>query len=156
VIWDYTFYWALLAPLFFAGKLADLAFLGALRPQFDAASALNLAVQPLLREWGERNAAAGLPAAGDGRPMLDQYRIGWFHEMNRALGDALDDDALRRRLAGNVARMRWLAAELLAHARAAHPAIGDHGLEALLETVMPEQASLAGGWYAKDAEIALA
>jgi flavin-dependent dehydrogenase len=156
VIWDYTFYWALLAPLFFAGKLADVAFLGGLRAQFDTASALNLAVQPLLREWGERNAAAGLPAAGEARPMLDQYRIGWFHEMNRALGDALDDEALHARLAGNVARMRWLAAELLAHARAAHPGIGDHGLAALLETGEAVEASLAGGWYAEDAEIALA
>ena len=88
--------------------------------------------------------------------MLDQYRIGWFHEMNRALGDVLGDDALRQRLAGNVARMRWLAAELLAHARTAHPEIGDHGLEALLETGKPAAASLAGGWYAEDAEVALA
>src|SRR5690606_24565200 len=44
VIWDYTFYWALLAPLFFAGRLCDIALLGRLRPHFDTAAALNLAM----------------------------------------------------------------------------------------------------------------
>ena len=80
VIWDYTFYWALLAPLFFGERLTDIAMLGRLRPQFERGSELNLAIQPLLRDWGERNSA---PLSPDGR-MLDQYNVDWFHEMNRA------------------------------------------------------------------------
>ena len=146
VIWDYTFYWALLAPLYFAGKLTDLALLARLRTQFADAAALNAAMQALLRDWSARNVT---PRAPDGR-MLDQHGIGWFHEMNRALGDDLDDAALFARLCGNVARMRWLAAEILDRARASHPGLPDHGLEALLARD-GTHASLSGAWYAEPA-----
>ena len=144
VIWDYTFYWALLAPLYFAGKLTDLGLLGRLRPQFADAAALNAAMQALLREWGARNTG---PLRPDGR-LLDQYRIAWFKEMNRALGDRLDDEALYARLCANVARMRWLAAEILARARAAHPGIHERGLDALLAG-HAAPASLSAAWYAE-------
>lgn len=144
VIWDYTYYWSLLAPLFFAERLTDLATLGRLRPAFSEASALNLAVQPLLREWGVRNEGRAAP---DSR-MLDQFQIGWFREMNRALSDQLDTDAFVVRIIDNVARMRWLAAELLARARAQHPDIGEHGLDALLAGTAPGPSSLDGTWYA--------
>ncbi len=149
VIWDYTYYWALLAPLFFGDRLTHIALLGRLRPKFDRARALNLAIQPLLREWGERNSGPLLP---DGR-MLDQHNIDWFHEMNRALNDVLDDAAFEKRIGDNVARMEWLAQEILAQARTSHLQIGDHGLDALLArqgTDLPD--SLTPEWYAKDVQ----
>jgi flavin-dependent dehydrogenase len=145
VIWDYTFYWALLAPLFFGRRLTDVALLGRLRPQFMRASELNLAVQALLREWGGRNTA---PLTPDGR-MLDQYLIGWFHEMNRALGDVLDDAAFVRRIGDNLARMEWLAMEILLRARQEHPEIGDRGLDALLAGADAQAPSLSAQWYAE-------
>lgn len=144
VIWDYTFYWALLAPLFFAGRIADLSMLSRLKAQFARGRALNLAVQALLREWGERNAAPLIP---DQR-MLDQYRIDWFHEMNRALSDQLDDTAFAARLCSNVARMDWLATELLARARREHAHIDDHGLDRLLDHADVQPPSLSPRWYA--------
>ena len=143
VIWDYTFYWAMLAPLYFAGKLTDISLLGRLRPQFTEAAALNGAVQALLRDWGQRNTA---PLEPDDRS-LDQYLIGWFHEMNRALSDTLEEPALVARLHDNVARMRWLAEEVLARARQAHPQIDDRGLDALLDGVEHHD-SLDPTWYA--------
>jgi flavin-dependent dehydrogenase len=148
VIWDYTFYWALLAPLFFAGRIADIAMLGRLREETAAARALNLAMQPLLRDWHRANAGSGAPR-GD-RRFLDQFSIDWFHEMNRALNDTLDDEAFAARIRANVARMRWLAAEILQHARAVHPQLDDHGLAGLLT---PEDAHadapalLQSAWY---------
>ncbi|MDH5833242.1 NAD(P)/FAD-dependent oxidoreductase [Luteimonas kalidii] len=147
VIWDYTYYWALLAPLFFAGRLTDLPTLGRLRPAFEQARALNLAVQPLLREWGRRNAGRAPPTAR----LLDQFRIDWFREMNRALNDTLDAPAFLARIEANVARMRWLAGELLQRARVDHPDIDDGGLSAMLHADgggEPE-ASLAAEWYAR-------
>lgn len=153
VIWDYTFYWALLAPLFFAGKLTDIALLGRLRNDFQHGSALNLAVQALLRDWGARNTG---PLVPDER-LLDQYGIDWFHEMNRALNDTLDDAAFARRTRDNVARMDWLAAEILSRARAAHPDIDDSGLSELLSGDSTTQAdgskqpSLSAQWYAEAA-----
>lgn len=145
VIWDYTFYWALLAPLFFAGRLTDLSMLGRLRPLFQRASTLNVAVQALLRSWGEGN--RGRPLVPDAR-LLDQYDIDWFHEMNRALSDVLDDTAFAARIDGNVARMAWLAAEILARARREHAGIDDHGLDALLAGSDRNHLSLSPQWYA--------
>lgn len=150
VIWDYTFYWALLAPLFFGERLADLSMLGRLRAQFAAGSALNQAMQPLLREWGRRNPARPLD---DGR-LLDQYRIDWFREMNRALNDRLDDDAFAARIEANVARMRALAGEILAHARDVHPGIDAFGLEALVESVPDDRDLLVPAWYAQAEAVA--
>ena len=69
--------------------------------------------------------------------MLDQQAVPWFHEMNRGLVDVLDDAAFVARIQANVARMGVLAAELLDYARDAHPGIGDHALQALLESVPP-------------------
>jgi len=148
VIWDYTYYWSLLAPIFCGGKLTEIALLGKLRPQFERGRDLNLAMQTLLRVWGEANRAAGLPEAAslDGR-LLDQFDIDWFHEMNRALHDTLDNAAFAQRAADNVERMAWLAAEILQRARAAHPGIDDSGLDALLRS-SPDRASLAPIWYA--------
>jgi flavin-dependent dehydrogenase len=145
VIWDYTFYWALLAPLFFGQRLTDLAMLARLRAQFAAGSALNKAMQPLLRDWGARNPPRTLD---DGR-LLDQYRIDWFREMNRALNDRLDDDAFAARIEANVSRMRILAAELLANAREAHDGIDDHGLPALLGDADGSAELLVPAWYAQ-------
>lgn len=151
VIWDYTFYWALLAPLFFAGRQCDVALLGRMRGDFQAGSALNIAMQALLREWGERNRAIDPDTRGplDGR-LLDQFGIDWFAEMNRALNDVLDRDAFVARIASNLARMRWLAAETLERARAVHADVGDHGLQALLDVDarVPAGEQLAPVWYA--------
>lgn len=148
VIWDYTFYWALLAPLYFGERLTELSLLGRLRPAFARAEALNRALQPLLREWGEHNAAIDDDRAGplDGRN-LDQFRIDWFHELNRALNDRLDDDALAARLQANVVLMERLAAQLLAHARAQHPAIAGHGLDELLAGTDAGEELLEPHWY---------
>jgi len=144
VIWDYTYYWALLAPLFFGERLTHINLIGKLRPQFLRGRQLNLSVQALLREWGECNTA---PLTPDER-FLNQYEIEWFHEMNRALLDTLDDAGFIQRIADNVARMEWLAREILGRARGEHPAIDGHGLDELLQDSSGTETSLAPVWYA--------
>ena len=147
VIWDYTYYWALLAPLFCGGKLTDIPLLGKLRPQFERGRDLNLAMQAFLRGWGERNVAARIEGSPlDGR-FLNQHNIEWFHEMNRALHDMLDNLAFEQRIRDNVARMEWLAAESLQRARDTHADIDDCGLDALLQGSTAEH-SLEPIWYA--------
>ena len=152
IIWDYTYYWSLLAPLFFSGHLASLPVLGTLRPLFGQARMLNLGIQALLRDWGARNKAEGDDTApADGR-LLDQYRIGWFHELNRQLGDTLEPAAFVERMRGDVARMHDLAAELLAHARRRHPDINGGSLDMLLDGhPAPAQPLLDAAWYAETA-----
>jgi len=140
VLWDYVFYWGLLAPLYFGERLADVAMLGRLQSQFEQGRALNRAMQALLRDWHARNGDAAAPD----RRFLDQFLLSWFREMNRALVDRLDDDAFAARIQSNVARMHWLAGELLARARESHPQIDDHGLPARVS--LPE--ALPECWFA--------
>ncbi|MCI4569158.1 tryptophan 7-halogenase [Lysobacter sp. CFH 32150] len=152
VVWDYTFYWALLAPLFFAQRQTDIAMLGRLRDEFTQGRALNLTMQALLRDWYQRNTA---PLRPDGR-WLDQFKLDWFHEMNRALNDRLDDAAFAQRIRDNVARMHWLAREMLGEARRNHPTIPDQGLDALLDASENPPPSLDASWYARTAAEATA
>lgn len=148
VIWDYTYYWALLAPLYFADKLTDLPFLGRLRSLFQRGSSLNQAMQRLLRNWSQ---SGRQPPAHD-RRMLDQFSIDWFHQLNQALTERLDDDALYQRLAANVERMGWLAAEILERAEcdASRPATAP--LRALLPAAGPRPPSLPPNWYGDAAD----
>jgi flavin-dependent dehydrogenase len=145
IAWDYAYYWALLAPLFFSKRQTDLALLGRLKPEFTRGSALNRGMQMLLRDWGARN-AEGTPPARRGR-LLDQYELDWCRDMNGALTEPLDDEAFAARIAANVTRMDWLAAEVLAQARHAYPQIDDHGLVALLGDTAGNPQSLPAHWY---------
>ncbi|MCP3048833.1 tryptophan 7-halogenase [Xanthomonas euvesicatoria pv. allii] len=145
VIWDYTYYWSLLAPLFCSGRIAHLSLLSRMKNDFLHARDMNLAMQQVLHAWGVRNTAQGI-AAGSGR-LLDQYLIGWFNELNGALNDTLDDDAFVARIHGNVAQMAVLAREILQRARQRYPDLPDHGLDALTADASGE-AILTAPWYA--------
>lgn len=147
VIWDYAYYWAVLAPLFMSGRIAALGVLGRLRSQFERARVLNLAMQPFLRAWGEMDDHG---IREDGR-LLDQYVIPWFHEMNRALNDQDDDAAFVARISGNLVTMEKLAREVFDAVRVAHPGIEDHGLQSLLADVEAGEAMLSPVWYAQGA-----
>lgn len=126
VIWDYTYYWGVLAQFFFQGRLTDLAALGALREQLAVCQQLNLAVQDFLRAWSARSAKRN-PAV-----MLDQAALPWFAELNRSLNDTLDDAAFRQRIHASTGQLRALAAEMLARVDAEHPGIEATALRALL------------------------
>ncbi|MCC4603479.1 NAD(P)/FAD-dependent oxidoreductase [Xanthomonas campestris pv. badrii] len=145
VIWDYTYYWSLLAPLFCSGRIADLSLLARMKADFFYARDMNLAMQRVLHDWGVRNTEQGITGS-DGR-LLDQYLIGWFNELNGALNDTLDDDAFAARIHRNVAQMAVLAREILQQARQRHPELSDHGLDALTADASGE-AILTATWYA--------
>ena len=81
------------------------------------------------------------------QPMLDQYDIDWFHELNRALNDTLDDDAFAARIQANIARMQWLAAEIMARAQQAHPSIDVAAWHGLIDDAEPARPSLSAAWY---------
>ncbi|CAD0356535.1 NAD(P)/FAD-dependent oxidoreductase [Xanthomonas hortorum pv. cynarae] len=145
VIWDYTYYWSLLAPLFCSGRIAHLSLLARMKTDFLYARDINLAMQRVLHDWGQHNSEQGV-ATGDGR-LLDQYLIGWFNELNGALHDTLDDDAFAARIHSNIARMAVLAREILLQARQRHPTLPDHGLDALTTNAIGEPI-LTAAWYA--------
>lgn len=127
IIWDYTYYWSVLAQLYFQGRLADLASLSHLKDELAHCQHLNVAVQGLLQRWG-RVSQRRNPAV-----MLDQASVPWFVELNRSLGDVLDDRAFRQRLRDATHRLHALAAEMLLRAQADHPGLDGRDLQALLD-----------------------
>lgn len=126
VIWDYTYYWGVLAQIYFQRRLADLVSLSRLREPLEQAKALNAAMQDLLRQW-----SAACPRVNPKR-MLDQASLPWFRELNRSLQDTLDDAGFRARMVANVAQLRELAVEITARAVADVPALASHPIHALL------------------------
>jgi flavin-dependent dehydrogenase len=128
VIWDYTYYWGVLAQFFFQRRLADLAALSALRDELAHCQALNVEVQALMRRW-----SAARPAAQRMNPprMLDQAALPWFSDLNKSLNDELDDAAFHERIRSSTRQMQALAAEIAARAHA-RDGIGSPALAALL------------------------
>ncbi len=126
VIWDYAYYWSVLAPLFFQQRLGDLAALSHLREVLLQCKRLNAAVQDFLRAWGEVSGRRNLPV------MLDQASAPWFVELNRALRDPLDDAAFRTRVRGLAVQLQALAAQIVQRATREHPQLDTSALRALL------------------------
>jgi flavin-dependent dehydrogenase len=114
VIWDYTYYWGVLAQFFFQRRLADLAALSGLKGELAHCQALNVEVQALLRRW-----SAARPAAERSNPaaMLDQAALPWFSDLNKSLNDTLGDAQFHERIRHSTRQMRTLAAEIAAAAK---------------------------------------
>ena len=113
VIWDYTYYWGVLAQFFFQRRLVDLAAFSALRDELAHCQALNRAVQSLLRAW-----SASRPLASVANPavLLDQASLPWFAALNASLLDRLDDLSFRERIRRSTRQMRTLADEIAGRA----------------------------------------
>jgi flavin-dependent dehydrogenase len=152
VLWDYTYYWGVLAALWFGGRIAELPTLSRLRPELAEAKALNVAVQRLLRDWGHANRERPAPVPGAPR-FLDQARVDWFAGLNRSLQDAHDEAGFRVALRANVQRLRDLARELQALAQTEGDIAPDAALAALLDAApAPVHADLLrGSWIGHEA-----
>ena len=127
VIWDYTYYWSVLAQMFCQERLTDLASLGHLRDELALCQQLNIEVQKFLRAWSAVSQRRNLPV------MLDQAAVPWFVELNRSLHDSrLSDADYRARIRAAAHTMQRLAGELLQRALQAHPGLDGGALRALL------------------------
>ncbi|MEO8802350.1 MAG: tryptophan 7-halogenase [Rudaea sp.] len=121
VTWDYAYYWGVLCQFFFQHRLTDIALFTRLSAPMQACETLNREVQLLLRR------AAGSDVGINHAQMIDQCRLPWFVELNRALNDDLDQASLEQRIRDNAAMLETLAAEILAQVRLS----GDPSLEDL-------------------------
>ncbi len=109
VLWDYTYYWGVLAQFFFQRRIADLAALSDLRSELAYCQALNLEVQALLRAWSAARPAEQVPNPAG---MLDQASLPWFSDLNKSLNDTLDDAGFRARIRFSTRQMSTLASEI--------------------------------------------
>ena len=139
VIWDYTYYWSVLAQMFCQERLTDLASLGHLRDELAVCQKLNIEVQNFLRAWGEVSERRNLPV------MLDQASVPWFVELNRSLHDSrLSDADYRERIRAAARTLQQLAGELLQRGTHEHPGLDGTALRALLPAtaLLPASSSL--------------
>ena len=131
VIWDYSYYWGVLCPLFMQQRLTDLRALSALREELACCQRLNVQVQRLLRAWGP------VARKRNGPRMLDQAALPWFAALNASLNERLDDAGFRRRIRDNAQMLRELAAEIADRATGQHPALDVSALRPLIEPRNP-------------------
>jgi flavin-dependent dehydrogenase len=104
-IWDYAFYWAILAKLFFSEKITDVDFLEASQQELFTAIRLNRDIQECFEAAG-----ANRRRLFSERGFLDQCQIPLFCELNGQLEyDSADPS---RRLNENVKRLSLLAETL--------------------------------------------
>ena len=135
IIWDYTYYWSVLAQLFFQERLCDITTLSLLRDELMGCQQLNLAVQSYLRAWGQHSQRRNVAV------MLDQANLPWFAALNGSLLDKLDAPAFRARLQEAAARMVALAAEILQRGGAEHPALDATALHDAINAARSSTAS---------------
>lgn len=135
VIWDYTYYWGVLAQFFFQRRIADLAALSDLRSELAHCQALNLEVQALLRAWSAARPAAQVPNPSG---MLDQASLPWFSDLNKSLNDTLDDAGFRARIHFSTRQMNRLASEIADRALAG-AGIAAPSLRGLLHVAPPTE-----------------
>lgn len=132
VIWDYTYYWGVLAQFFFHERLTDLSALSQLRSELMQCQKLNLEIQNFLRAWSERSAKRN-PAI-----MMDQAELPWFAKLNSSLNDQLDKDAFLERIRQSCQQLQQLAYQILAHALSQYPELNGDALKACLASGGPE------------------
>lgn len=128
IFWDYTFYWGVLAQLFFHQGLTELGALQHLRDELAHVQQLNQSMQRFLRELSgasrKRNAAV----------LLDQASLPWFVALNGSLADRLDAAGFRRRLQDSNRLLRELATNILDRAASEQPGVECADLVAALQT----------------------
>jgi flavin-dependent dehydrogenase len=115
VFWDYSYYWGVLAQLYFQRRLTDVSLIASLKREFLSLQNINREVQQLMRAWAETVPSRN-PAL-----LIDQAKLPWFAELNRSLNDTLDKPSLIARLRDNHALLLSLAAEILERARGIVP-----------------------------------
>lgn len=106
VLWDYAYYWGVLAPTVIGGRQADLGLFAALEADLQTAETLNASMQRLFRDWHARGRDSTMPR------WLDQQELAWFKRLNARLHDPLDDPGARARLREHVDLLRTLAGTL--------------------------------------------
>lgn len=115
VIWDYTFYWGVLAQFFFHQRLTDLSAMAALRSELALCQQLNQEVQVFLRHWSELTDKKN-PAV-----MLDQAKMPWFAALNQSLNDQLDGPQFQERIRQSAQQLQDLARQIAQKALRDHP-----------------------------------
>ena len=143
VIWDYTYYWAVLSQVFFQGRLTDLASMAGVQQELGHCQELNAAMQRFLREWSQETDKR------DRGGFLDQAKLDWFAKLNASLTvPCADAQDFCRRIRHGFQLLCTLAWQIRSRAGALYPQVSNHCLNELLNQHLhcvlrgPEQDSM--------------
>ena len=125
VLWDYAYYWGVLAPLAIGGRLTDLELFADLSMELVGADCLNTRMQAFFQAWHQQGQVR--PTAG----WMDQQDLNWFAELNAHLHDRLDHAQIRTRLREHVELLRALAGALAEDAARDAPGLATDALRTL-------------------------
>lgn len=109
VVWDYTYYWSVLAPLFFHDRLHDERLLGDAALDLQTCALLNQGMQRWLRAATDALGAAMPDAPG----FHDHTRIDWFRRLNARLTQPASGRDVRRQMAEAPRAMATLARDII-------------------------------------------
>jgi flavin-dependent dehydrogenase len=122
VLWDYAYYWGVLAPLAIGGRLTDVALFADLSTELAGAESLNARMQAFFRAWH------GAGPVGPAPRWMDQQDLEWFAQLNARLHDRLDDTQIRTRLREHVELLHALAGALADDAMRTRPGLDTDAL----------------------------
>ncbi len=110
-VWDYAYYWGVLAMLYFSRRITDMRFLGAHGEALAALRQVNIEIQAMFRRWAEVE-----PNGRSAGVLVDQSASPLLARLNRELLEVAEDSdaALERRLKNNIASLHALALEIQA------------------------------------------
>jgi flavin-dependent dehydrogenase len=110
-VWDYAYYWGVLALLFFARRTTDMAFIARHGAELDRLRAVNVEIQAMFRRWAEAEPNDEAPGV-----LVDQSASPLLVRLNRELTEVEgeSDEALGERLGRNADMLHALALQLRA------------------------------------------
>ena len=134
VLWDYTYYWGVMCPLFFQNKLVDVVTMARMRTKLAAIQGINSAMQRYFREWNLVSAKRN-PAQ-----MLDQASLPWFAKLNKELRDDLSTAEFMVRIDQQLLQLHELASEIVIESQRDYPMLNAQPLMDLIDAEVFETA----------------
>lgn len=126
IVWDFTMYWAGLAPLARNDKLHDPDFMARSQDGLLELAGLGLRMQRFLRRWNESADDLGEPPAR----FFDYATVPFLRQLNRELLEPVDDETLLARQARNRELVLDLDREIRAWGAATVPSLARHARDA--------------------------
>ena len=121
ILWDYTYYWGVLTPLFMNQRITDGAFLSRNSSSLIKSQTLNAAMQPFFREWSKHSQKRN-PAR-----IIDQQKVQWFAALNESMSLQMDDVALGAHLSATADLLARLVLAISQQAKAGAPSVDSTG-----------------------------
>jgi flavin-dependent dehydrogenase len=141
IIWDYTYYWGVMCPLFFQNRLTDVFAMSRIQERLIAVQNLNLQIQEFFRAWNLVSKRHN-PAQ-----MLDQASLDWFAKLNQQLKESLSPAQFDARLTENLHLLDELARQIIARAHEDYPNLDASKVEAAIRSTSHRTTTIQNASY---------